>query len=93
MVITKYTTRDTYFRLSTPHEFSANDGPVFYGVNNISSYVGRKGRMVLCNYPKGPQVMADNLKDRIRQEVNMSATEHGMYRPYEARIYRFRKAG
>ncbi len=57
-----------------------------------SSYVGRKGRMVLCNYPKGPQVMADNLKDRIRQEVNMSATEHGMFRPYEARIYRFRKA-
>ena len=54
------------------------------------SYVGRKGQLLLCNYPQGPQVMADKLKDRLKQEVNLLEWQHGMLRPYEARVYRFR---
>ena len=54
------------------------------------SYAGRKGQLLLCNYPQGPQVMADKLKDRIKQEVNLLEWQHGMLRPYEARVYRFR---
>ena len=53
-------------------------------------YVGRKGQLLLCNYPEGHQVMADKFKDRIRQEVSLLEWEHGMLRPYEARVYRFR---
>ena len=54
------------------------------------AYVGKKGQLKLCNYPSGPQLMADNLKARVRQEVSLLAWEHGMLRPYEARVYRFR---
>ncbi|MCR5250327.1 MAG: alpha-glucosidase [Lachnospiraceae bacterium] len=54
------------------------------------AYVGKKGKLVLCNYPQGPQTMAERFKDRMRQEVSLLAWEHGMLRPYEARVYRFR---
>ena len=55
------------------------------------NYVGKKGQLMLCNYPDGPQVMADSLRKRAHQEVNMLAAEHGMFRPYEVRVYRFRE--
>ena len=54
------------------------------------SYVGKKGQLLLCNYPQGPQLMADKLKDRLKQEVSLLEWQHGMLRPYEARVYRFR---
>ena len=54
------------------------------------SYVGKKGKLVLCNYPEGRPQMAGRLKERLKQEVSLLAWEHGMLRPYEARVYRFR---
>ena len=55
------------------------------------NYAGKKGQLMLCNYSDEPQVMADSLRKRVRQEVNMLAKEHGMFRPYEVRVYRFHK--
>ena len=55
------------------------------------TYVGRKGQLMLCNYPKGAQMLAGTLRERAHQEVSMLAAEHGMFRPYEARVYRFRE--
>ena len=57
------------------------------------NYVGKKGHLMLCNYPDGPQVMADTIRERAHQEVSMLAAEHGMFRPYETRVYRFRERG
>ncbi len=54
------------------------------------AYVGKKGQLLLCNYPKGPEMMAGRLKERLKQEVSLLEWEHGMLRPYEARVYRFR---
>lgn len=54
------------------------------------AYVGKKGKLVLCNYPEGRPQMAEQLKERLKQEVSLLAWEHGMLRPYEARVYRFR---
>ncbi|MBR3514729.1 MAG: alpha-glucosidase [Lachnospiraceae bacterium] len=55
------------------------------------NYADRKGQLMLCNYPDGPQVMADSLRERAHQEVSLLAAEHGMFRPYETRVYRFRE--
>ena len=53
-------------------------------------YDGLKGQLVLCNYPKGKLLAADTLRDKTHQAVSTFASEHGLYRPYEARVYRFR---
>ncbi|MBR5419587.1 MAG: alpha-glucosidase [Lachnospiraceae bacterium] len=53
-------------------------------------YAGKKGKLLLCNYPEGRQLMAEHFKERLKQEVDLLAWEHGMLRPYEARVYRFR---
>ena len=55
------------------------------------NYVGRKAQLVLCNYPDGAPVMADTLRERAHQEVNMLAVEHSMFRAFETRVYRFRE--
>ena len=51
-------------------------------------FAGKKGRLVLCNYPK-EEKKADNLLEKTQQKVDAAATKHGWFRPYEARIYRF----
>ncbi|MBR1472043.1 MAG: alpha-glucosidase [Lachnospiraceae bacterium] len=53
-------------------------------------YAKIKGQMVLCNYPGGTQITAGDLRKRACRELNLLAAEHGMLRPYEARVYRFR---
>ncbi|MBR1853291.1 MAG: alpha-glucosidase [Lachnospiraceae bacterium] len=50
-------------------------------VRKPKEYVGQKGKLVLCNYPRGEKrksVAAHGTKD-----------ERGWFRPYEARVYRF----
>jgi oligo-1,6-glucosidase len=54
------------------------------------NYRNLKGHLVLCNYPERDQVMSDNLREMTHQAISKLANEHGLYRPYEARVYRFR---
>lgn len=54
------------------------------------SYVGKKGQLVLCNYPEEEREGAEKLKQKARQLAEQIVTERGMLRPYEARVYRFR---
>ena len=109
--------------------------PVKVSIPN--KFIGKKGQLMLCNYPDRKQMMseyigkhpvkdsiksvfakeaqsaddkntsADNSQSKkskhnyvedsieageelLRKELCTIAIQHGMYRPYEARIYRFR---
>ncbi|WP_051204699.1 alpha-glucosidase [Butyrivibrio sp. VCD2006] len=74
-------------------------------------FIGKKGQLMLCNYPDRKQMVGDlKISDSIKQvsksmldeksleageelvrkELCTIAVQHGMYRPYEARVYRFR---
>ncbi|WP_026658951.1 alpha-glucosidase [Butyrivibrio sp. AC2005] len=49
-------------------------------------YIGKKGQLMLCNYSDRKQYH----HDLMRSELCTYAVRHGMYRPYETRVYRFR---
>ncbi len=58
-------------------------------------YKGRKGRLVLCNYPKAvlsdrPFRFGKTDKKAVLEEMMSKVSEHGYFRPYEARVYCFR---
>ncbi len=53
-------------------------------------YVGKQGKLVLCNYPKGVHEKAYSLWELYNRELYKVANEHGMFKPYECRVYRFR---
>ena len=54
------------------------------------AYAGRKGQLMLCNYPPEEQSEPHSLKECASREINRLTEGHGMFRPYEARVYRFR---
>ncbi len=54
------------------------------------NYRNLKGHLVLCNYPDSEQEASGSLWEVAHQAVNKLANEHGLYRPYECRVYRFR---
>ncbi len=60
-------------------------------------YENLKGQLVLCNYvnsdSKGEgykDSLDEGLRDKMHSTVSKIAAEHGFFRPYEARVYRFR---
>ncbi len=69
-------------------------------------YVGKKGRLMLCNYQRViredepgfteftkeqlKQLKAGKLRaEDLAEELSRKISEHGFFRPYEARVYRF----
>ena len=49
---------------------------------------GKRGKLILCNYPKNAP-KAENLLRKTEQKIENAAVAHGWFRPYEARVYQF----
>ena len=52
-------------------------------------FAGRTKELVLCNYPENVKDIPAHRLKRVSDELLSLELDHGMMRPYEARIYRF----
>ena len=51
-------------------------------------YVGHKGKLVLCNYA-GHTRRKNSMWNLAHEYMDQMAVDHGMFRPYEVRVYRY----
>lgn len=51
-------------------------------------YAGHKGKLVLCNYA-GHTRRKNSMWNLAHEYMDQMAVDHGMFRPYEVRVYRY----